>query len=225
MINFTNYFVSLSPRRNSRPIRTHTSARGFTIVELLIVIVVIGILAAIVIVAYNGVQERARNAAILSDIRQVQKYIEAYNAVNGSYPITSATTIAGVSTSAPVTSDAGCPQGTSGASWIPGITQNLPQSDHNNGGGVGGLGGCYIYQSDGTSYILSAWNMLKNPQNTSMYRRIGYREMSNAQFYYCNQVNIGGNNPTPYTITKDYYKYSYTVTNISFCNETPPAGA
>ena len=33
---------------------------GFTIVELLIVIVVIGILAAITIVAYNGIQSRAR---------------------------------------------------------------------------------------------------------------------------------------------------------------------
>lgn len=225
IIKFTTFSASVPPQRILRPTRNSSPAAGFTIVELLIVIVVIGILAAITVVAYSGIQERARSAGILSNIRQVQKYIEAYNVENGSYPITSATTIAGVSTSAAVTSDAGCSQGTSSASWIPGITQTLPQSDHNNGGGVGGLGGCYIYQSDGISYILSAWNMLKNPQNTSMYRRIGYREMTNAQFYYCNQVNIGGNNPTPYTITKDYYKYSYTVTNIAFCNETPPAGA
>lgn len=39
---------------------------GFTIVELLIVIVVIGILAAITIVAYNGIQERARMAAAIA---------------------------------------------------------------------------------------------------------------------------------------------------------------
>jgi prepilin-type N-terminal cleavage/methylation domain-containing protein len=37
---------------------------GFTIVELLIVIVVIAILAAITVVAYNGIQDRARNSSI-----------------------------------------------------------------------------------------------------------------------------------------------------------------
>ncbi len=45
---------------------------GFTIVELLIVIVVIGILAAITIVAFSGVQERARIAAGLSFERQLK---------------------------------------------------------------------------------------------------------------------------------------------------------
>ena len=47
--------------------------RGFTIVELLIVIVVIGILAAITIVAYNGVQTRARDAKRASDLSAVAK--------------------------------------------------------------------------------------------------------------------------------------------------------
>lgn len=48
---------------------------GFTIVELLIVIVVIGILAAITIVAYNGIQDRARNTKIKNDLAQIQKAI------------------------------------------------------------------------------------------------------------------------------------------------------
>ncbi|MDB5165339.1 MAG: Fimbrial protein, partial [Candidatus Saccharibacteria bacterium] len=45
--------------------------RGFTIVELLIVIVVIGILAAITIVAYNGIQNRARVSSVNSALTQV----------------------------------------------------------------------------------------------------------------------------------------------------------
>ena len=61
---------------------------GFTIVELLIVIVVIGILAAITIVAFNGVQERARTAAVTSALNQGGKKIEIYNAENGRYPDT-----------------------------------------------------------------------------------------------------------------------------------------
>lgn len=48
---------------------------GFTIVELLIVIVVIGILAAIVIVAYNGVQARAQQSKMNADITQINKAI------------------------------------------------------------------------------------------------------------------------------------------------------
>lgn len=47
--------------------------RGFTIVELLIVIVVIAILAAITIVAYNGIQQRSRVTALWSGITQVNK--------------------------------------------------------------------------------------------------------------------------------------------------------
>lgn len=53
------------------------TATGFTIVELLIVIVVIAILAAITIVAFNGVQERSRAAKISSDLSMLSKAIQA----------------------------------------------------------------------------------------------------------------------------------------------------
>ena len=55
-------------------------SRGFTIVELLIVIVIIGILAAITIVAYNGIQSRARETSLKSDLANVAKQIELFRA-------------------------------------------------------------------------------------------------------------------------------------------------
>lgn len=59
---------------------------GFTIVELLIVIVVIAILAAITIVAFNGVTARANTSSAQSAASTVAKKIEAYHAENSEYP-------------------------------------------------------------------------------------------------------------------------------------------
>lgn len=60
--------------------------RGFTIVELLIVIVVIGILAALVIVTFSGIQQRARDTERRTDINAIQGHLEAYYAETGTYP-------------------------------------------------------------------------------------------------------------------------------------------
>ena len=60
--------------------------RGFTIVELLIVIVVIGILALLVITTYSGIQAKARNSKRQTDIASVQTQLEAYFSQNGYYP-------------------------------------------------------------------------------------------------------------------------------------------
>lgn len=62
---------------------------GFTIVELLIVIVVIAILAAISVVAYNGIQTRARNAQTGAAGNAYLKGFALYLAANNSYPAVS----------------------------------------------------------------------------------------------------------------------------------------
>ena len=80
-------FTKLEPNQINR--------RGFTIVELLIVIAVIGILAAITIVAYNGIQNRAKTTAAQSAVAQAGKKIAAYTVQNGD-ALPSTLAIAGV---------------------------------------------------------------------------------------------------------------------------------
>lgn len=69
-------------------IKTIRKDRGFTIVELLIVIVVIAILAAIVIVAYQGITAKANTTKAQTNAVTAQKVAEAINADNSAYPTT-----------------------------------------------------------------------------------------------------------------------------------------
>ena len=59
---------------------------GFTLVELLIVIVIIGVLAGISIMAYNGIQSRTQSATIQSDLRNFAQKVEQFYIINDHYP-------------------------------------------------------------------------------------------------------------------------------------------
>jgi len=61
-------------------------SKGFTIVELLIVIVIIGILATLVIVTFTGIQKKARDSQRQTDINAVDSHVEAFYAQYGYYP-------------------------------------------------------------------------------------------------------------------------------------------
>lgn len=62
------------------------NTRGFTIVELLIVIVVIAILAAITVVAYTGISNRANDTAIRGDLASLSRLMGVYKVTNERYP-------------------------------------------------------------------------------------------------------------------------------------------
>lgn len=66
--------------------------KGFTLVELIIVIAVIGILSTIVVVSYNGVQANGRDATRDSDMLSVKSQLETYFNDTGTYPIASTMT-------------------------------------------------------------------------------------------------------------------------------------
>lgn len=67
-------------------LRLNKQQSGFTIIELLIVIVVIGILAALVLNAFGNIQERARDTERKTDINAIHAQLEIYHADNGVYP-------------------------------------------------------------------------------------------------------------------------------------------
>ena len=60
--------------------------RGFTLIELLIVIIILGVLAAVVVFSVRGITDRGEENACKTEIRTVETAVEAFYAVNNNYP-------------------------------------------------------------------------------------------------------------------------------------------
>lgn len=161
---------------------------GFTIVELLIVIVVIGVLAAITTVAYNGISERARFASMRSDLSNMHKMVQLYYSDKGNYPITR-------------NSGTGCDAGywcgygqATNDDFIPGIVpayaSRLPKLPS-------GEGGAYLYKSiDGSDYKL-----IRYKTNLSVSEQAAFADMRTS--------GCSG--------TLDVDRWGYWSSNISRC--------
>lgn len=65
-----------------------TTAFGFTLIELLVVVAIIGILASVVVIALSPSREKGKVAAVVSQVREVQKSIYLYLLDTGEYPPT-----------------------------------------------------------------------------------------------------------------------------------------
>ncbi|EKD23960.1 MAG: hypothetical protein ACD_81C00137G0004 [uncultured bacterium] len=61
-------------------------SKGFTLVEMLIVIAIIAILASVSLVSVSGVRQSARDTKRVSDINKIQQQLEVYYSRTGKYP-------------------------------------------------------------------------------------------------------------------------------------------
>ncbi len=107
---------------------------GFTIVELLIVIVIIGILAAISIVTYGGISNQANDAAVKQDLAAIAKKVELWRVEKGTPP-----------THSPVTT-------------LKELGINVSRSSYSQGFISAGTGNNLLYCRNSDQFALIAWS-------------------------------------------------------------------
>ncbi len=124
--------------------------KGFTVVELLIVIVVIGILVSLVLIGYGTTQAKSRDNKRLTDAKAIELALESYRSQNTDYPPSNTTTqLGGAATGSWETSGAAQP-GTflnhpTGSLKNFGFNGGVPLDPINNSTTV--TGNTYMYQN------------------------------------------------------------------------------
>lgn len=139
-----------------------TSKKGFTLVELMVSISIIGLLSSIALASLNSARLKGNDAKRISDLHQIQLALEIYYSVYGHYPVT------GSEYRGACASAGGYP--TSGPTgWIPDLAPtyiaSLPVETNPNGGNVEL---CYKYFSPtGTDYMVmtESWAQGYDPYN------------------------------------------------------------
>jgi prepilin-type N-terminal cleavage/methylation domain-containing protein len=158
----------------------YSSKKGFTLIELIIVISIIGLLSVIGISSFSAIQEDARNAKRKGDLKEMQKALEAFKTRNGRYPdtCTAANTIScDISASnwrgtCTTYNNSATVNDTGASGYIPDLAPEFipvlphePREDVANPSRSGGSStanglcaiagrSCYIYRSNGSDYKL-----------------------------------------------------------------------
>lgn len=124
-------------------------SKGFTLVELLVVISIIGLLSTLAVVSLGSARSRARDARRISDIKQIQTALELHYADLGAYPIEATAITLGVDNTTDTLTDSGFENGSSptgGTVYMGNVPANFDQP---------AAIADYEYQSvDGTTYTL-----------------------------------------------------------------------
>jgi general secretion pathway protein G len=76
----------MKPNPSTRNQSRRTRTQGFTLIELLLVLVILGVLAAIVVPKFAGRTEQARNTAAKTQISNFETALDAFEVDNGYYP-------------------------------------------------------------------------------------------------------------------------------------------
>jgi general secretion pathway protein G len=112
---------------------------GFTLIEIMVVILILGLLATLVVQSLRGATDKAKRTKAMADIAELKTALDRYYIDNGSYP----------------TSDQGL-----NALVNPPSAGNVP-ANYEEGGYIRRIpsdpwGNQYVYQSDGNNYTLKS---------------------------------------------------------------------
>ena len=112
---------------------------GFTLIEIMVVILILGLLATIVVQSLRGAADKAKRVKAQADIAEIKTGLDRYYLDNGFYPTTD--------------------QGLN--SLVSPPTNGRTPANYEGGGYIerlrGSVGERYFYQSDGNSYVLKSF--------------------------------------------------------------------
>lgn len=172
--------VSFTPSKNG--FNTLARNKGFTLVELLVVISIIAILSVVGITVFSGVQTSARDAKRKADIDAIYTALEIYYSVNGRYPEVNASCTSGTTSA--------CNNyfySTAGSSWISALVPNYMRQvpvDPKNNAGAPWTNGNYSYAYGNVGPTGQYYDLTTQLENTSDSARCGVK---NYKFFWNNQ--------------------------------------